>query len=148
MGKRKSKSKPMGPKKRDPLATSFKCPFCDHESSVSVQIDKKNYIGTVDCRNCGQHYQSSSDMRSLMQAVDVYYEWIDACEDVNGPGATNSISADRPAGAGPTRREREITSSNARQGTGVGVGEKYTQEDRGFIDDDGVIDAEGEFEDN
>ncbi|TKA73473.1 hypothetical protein B0A55_05948 [Friedmanniomyces simplex] len=142
MGKRKKSSrKPMGPKKRDPLATSFKCPFCDHESSVAVQIDKKNYIGVVDCRNCGQHYQSSSDMRSLMQAVDVYYEWIDACEDVNGPGAAASgANVGRPSASQP-RQNAPVASR-----VGLAPGEKYTEEDRGFIDDADDVDAEAEYE--
>ncbi|KAK1814838.1 hypothetical protein LTR12_010794 [Friedmanniomyces endolithicus] len=146
MGKRKKSSrKPMGPKKRDPLATSFKCPFCDHESSVTVAIDRKTYIGTLDCRNCGQHYTSSSDMRlttALMQAVDVYYEWIDACEIVNEPRTTTSgATTDRPSAALPRQ------SVPAALRAGLAPGEKFTEDDRGFIDDADDMDAEAEYDD-
>ncbi|KAJ5353267.1 hypothetical protein N7452_002241 [Penicillium brevicompactum] len=45
MGKRKSSSKPQGPKKREPLATTFSCLFCNHENSVIVKLDKKLGFG-------------------------------------------------------------------------------------------------------
>ncbi|KAK0259390.1 hypothetical protein LTR29_007986 [Friedmanniomyces endolithicus] len=160
MGKRKKSSrKPMGPKKvslttpaafvarsdtpqRDPLATSFKCPFCDHDTSVTVSIDRKTCIGTLDCRNCGQHYQSSSDMRSLMQAVDVYYEWIDACEIVNEPRTISSgATTDRPSAT------LAIKNVPAASRAGLAPGEKFTEEDRGFIDDADDMDAEAEYDD-
>jgi hypothetical protein len=57
MGKRKSSSKPMGPKKKDPLPTTFACLFCNHENSVSVKLDKKAGVGHLDCRVCGQKFQ-------------------------------------------------------------------------------------------
>lgn len=48
---------------REPLATSFKCVFCNNETSVTVQLDKKNHIGTLNCRQCGQSFQSKSGMK-------------------------------------------------------------------------------------
>ncbi|KAK5107324.1 hypothetical protein LTR62_001379 [Meristemomyces frigidus] len=140
MGKRKKSSRtPQGPKKREPLATTFKCPFCNHESSVTVQIDKKNHIGTLDCRQCAQHYQASNDMKGLMQPVDVYFEWVDACEEV----AKNEASSTTGAEPAPSTR-REFTSAGSR--AGLAPGEKVTEEDRGFIDDEGAEDAEADFE--
>ncbi|KAK3110352.1 hypothetical protein LTR53_015432 [Teratosphaeriaceae sp. CCFEE 6253] len=145
MGKRKKSSRtPVGPKKREALQTNFKCPFCNHESSVTISIDKKNYIGMVDCRNCLLHYQSSSDMRALMQPVDVYYEWIDACEDVNPAGqGAGGHAGDAPAAS----RARPGAAATAGSRTGLAPGGKYTEEDRGFIDDADDVDAEDEFED-
>ncbi|CAK7269504.1 hypothetical protein SEPCBS119000_003602 [Sporothrix epigloea] len=48
MGKRKSSSKPQGPKKADPLPTTFTCLFCNHEKSVTVKLDKKLGIGYLE----------------------------------------------------------------------------------------------------
>ena len=50
------------PVQREPLATQFKCVFCAHETSVGVSIDRKNKLGTLHCRQCGQHFQSKSPM--------------------------------------------------------------------------------------
>ncbi|KAJ0381718.1 hypothetical protein COL26b_000396 [Colletotrichum chrysophilum] len=76
MGKRKSSSKPQGPKKKDPLPTKFTCLFCNHEDSVAVKLDKKAGVGSLDCRVCGQMFQCS--INYLSAAVDVYGEWVDA----------------------------------------------------------------------
>ncbi|KAI9746440.1 MAG: hypothetical protein M1818_000153 [Claussenomyces sp. TS43310] len=64
MGKRKKAAKkPTGPRKNEPLATSFACLFCNHEKSVSVKLDRKAGV-------------------DLSAAVDVYSEWVDACDSV------------------------------------------------------------------
>nr|XP_023997910.1 transcription elongation factor 1 homolog [Salvelinus alpinus] len=59
MGRRKSKRKPP-PKKKltGNLDTQFTCPFCNHEKSCDVKMD-------------------------LSEPVDVYSDWIDACEAAN-----------------------------------------------------------------
>ncbi|VZI11578.1 unnamed protein product [Fusarium fujikuroi] len=116
MGKRKSSSKPMGPKKvrlpsrslggpgafaltliqKDPLPTTFACLFCNHENSVSVKLDKKAGVGQLDCRVCGQKFQCA--VNYLSAAVDVYGEWVDAAdavakEDNAEPGYTGTSRA-------------------------------------------------------
>ncbi|OAA44917.1 hypothetical protein NOR_03671 [Metarhizium rileyi] len=81
MGKRKKSSrKPMGPKKSDPLPTTFTCLFCNHEKSVSVKLDRKAGVGQLDCRICGQKFQCA--VNYLSAAVDVYGEWVDAADAV------------------------------------------------------------------
>ncbi|KAH6603364.1 elf1 [Trichoderma cornu-damae] len=86
MGKRKSSSrKPMGPKKADPLPTTFTCLFCNHEKSVTVKLDRKAGVGQLDCRICGQKFQCA--VNYLSAAVDVYGEWVDAAETVAKHGA-------------------------------------------------------------
>ncbi|EMC97420.1 hypothetical protein BAUCODRAFT_33135, partial [Baudoinia panamericana UAMH 10762] len=141
MGKRKKSSrKPTGPKKREPLATSFKCVFCSNETSVTVAIDKKTHIGTLNCRACGQNYQSVSDMKALMAPVDVYYEWIDACEEV----AKDTAAADNPA-MPPSSMPRAQRAAGVRNG--AAPGEKMTEEDARFIDDTDDVDAEAEYAD-
>ncbi|KJR80411.1 transcription elongation factor [Sporothrix schenckii 1099-18] len=76
MGKRKSSSKPQGPKKAVPLPTTFTCLFCNHEKSVTVKLDKKLGIGYLECKVCGQKFQCA--INYLSAAVDVYGEWVDA----------------------------------------------------------------------
>ncbi|EAQ86546.1 hypothetical protein CHGG_07799 [Chaetomium globosum CBS 148.51] len=74
MGKRKSSSKPQGPKKRDPLPTTFTCLFCNHEKSVEVKLDKKAGCGRLECKICGQRFQCGINY--------VYSEWVDAADAV------------------------------------------------------------------
>ncbi|KAK5083202.1 hypothetical protein LTR05_007086 [Lithohypha guttulata] len=89
MGKRKSKAaKPAGPKKREPLSTAFTCLFCNHEKAVQVKLDKKNAIGDLYCKICGQKFQSS--INYLSAPVDVYSDWIDACESVAQEAAADN----------------------------------------------------------
>ncbi|MCJ1373514.1 hypothetical protein MMC20_004742 [Loxospora ochrophaea] len=81
MGKRKkSARKPQGPKKKEPLPTAFACLFCNHEKSVSVRMDKKAGTGDLSCKVCGQQFQTG--INYLSAAVDVYSDWIDACDAV------------------------------------------------------------------
>ncbi|KAL6570636.1 hypothetical protein OROGR_000186 [Orobanche gracilis] len=80
MGKRKSKTKPQ-PKKRVKLDTVFDCPFCNHTGSVECDIDMKELIGEAKCGICQEHY--STTVTALTEPIDIYSEWIDACERVN-----------------------------------------------------------------
>ncbi|KAG5936275.1 hypothetical protein E4U59_005103 [Claviceps monticola] len=89
MGKRKKSSrKPMGPKKADPLPSTFTCLFCNHEKSVSVKLDRKAGVGQLDCRICGQRFQCA--VNYLSAAVDIYGEWVDAADSVAKADTTNS----------------------------------------------------------
>lgn len=81
MGKRKSSSKPQGPKKRDPLPDLFPCLFCNHEDAVKPVVDKKLGIGSLSCKVCGQTFQCS--INYLSAPVDVYSEWVDAADHVS-----------------------------------------------------------------
>ncbi|KAL5319927.1 hypothetical protein ACEPPN_012986 [Leptodophora sp. 'Broadleaf-Isolate-01'] len=68
MGKRKKAAKkPTGPKKNAPLPSTFDCLFCNHEGSVIVKLDKKAGVGALSY---------------LSAAVDVYADWVDACDAV------------------------------------------------------------------
>ncbi|KAG9247889.1 putative transcription elongation factor [Calycina marina] len=80
MGKRKAAKKQQGPKKREPLSTIFPCLFCNHEKSVSVKLDKKAQVGHLQCKICNQQFQCG--INYLSAAVDVYSDWVDACDAV------------------------------------------------------------------
>ncbi|KAL7625465.1 hypothetical protein AAE478_004685 [Parahypoxylon ruwenzoriense] len=96
MGKRKKSSrKPQGKKKSDPLPTIFTCLFCNHEKSVTVDMNKKSGVGELECKVCAQRFQCS--INYLSAPVDVYSEWVDAADavakDNDGPGGPTSSSA-------------------------------------------------------
>ncbi|ODV65264.1 hypothetical protein HYPBUDRAFT_114158 [Hyphopichia burtonii NRRL Y-1933] len=79
MGKRKTARKPVK-KIKQTLDITFTCLFCNHEKSVICTLDKKNSLGELHCKICGQSFQSA--IHSLSQPVDIYSDWIDACEDL------------------------------------------------------------------
>lgn len=79
MGKRKSSAKPQK-KIKQVLETQFSCLFCNHEKSVICTLDRKNGLGELHCKICGQSFQTA--INSLSQPVDIYSDWIDACEDL------------------------------------------------------------------
>lgn len=80
MGKRKSKAKPAA-KKKPKLDTAFDCPFCNHSGSVECSIDLNHRIGRASCGTCKEEYSTLAN--ALTEPVDVYSEWIDACELAN-----------------------------------------------------------------
>lgn len=80
MGKRKS-SKPPPKKQRAKLDTQFNCPFCNSENSVGAELDFDRGVGTVSCSMCAASY--TTKIHQLSEAIDLYSDWIDACEDAN-----------------------------------------------------------------
>lgn len=123
MGKRKSAKKPQGPKKKEKLPTTFQCLFCNHEKSVSVSIEKKSGVGNLQCKVCGQTFQTNTNY--LSAPVDVYSDWVDACDAVAKEAAAAKVSTI----ARPRQRSR--------------VEEEV---DDFVVADDG--DAEGDFDDD
>lgn len=81
MGKRKSKKQLPGPKTKKKLATLFNCPFCNSNKSVAVNMERERETGTCNCTVCGAKFSTPINM--LSESVDVYSEWIDACEEAN-----------------------------------------------------------------
>ncbi|KZP11954.1 Elf1-domain-containing protein, partial [Athelia psychrophila] len=78
MGKRKAAKKPQGPKRTQPLDTTFTCLYCHHENSVTVRMNKKEGIAHLACRICDQRYQSK--VHHLTEPIDVYAEYVDAAD--------------------------------------------------------------------
>lgn len=46
-----------------------------------LHSDDKLRIGYLTCKICGQNF--STPATSLSQPVDIYHDWVDACEEVN-----------------------------------------------------------------
>ena len=82
MGRRKSKRKPPPKSKNiEALDTMFTCPFCNHEKSCEVKMDKSKNAARIQCTICLEDFQATINF--LSEPIDVYNEWIDACEAVN-----------------------------------------------------------------
>ncbi|KAF5284309.1 hypothetical protein FQA39_LY04602 [Lamprigera yunnana] len=82
MGRRKSKRKPPPKRKNiEPLDQQFNCPFCNHEKSCDVKMDKGRNTARITCRVCLEDFQTTINF--LSEPVDVYNDWIDACESAN-----------------------------------------------------------------
>ncbi|XP_063990891.1 transcription elongation factor 1 homolog [Diachasmimorpha longicaudata] len=82
MGRKKSKRQaPTRKKAIQPLETQFTCPFCNHEKSCEVKMDKPRKTARISCRVCLEDYQTSVNI--LSDPLDVYNDWIDACDAAN-----------------------------------------------------------------
>ncbi|XP_072239528.1 transcription elongation factor 1 homolog [Leuresthes tenuis] len=82
MGRRKSKRKPPPKKKMTgDLDSQFTCPFCNHEKSCDVKMERSRNTGIISCTVCLEEFQTP--ITYLSEPVDVYSDWIDACEAAN-----------------------------------------------------------------
>ncbi|PWY63702.1 Elf1-domain-containing protein [Aspergillus heteromorphus CBS 117.55] len=125
MGKRKKSSRqPQQPKKREPLPTTFACLFCNHENSIVVKLDKKLGLGNLSCKVCGQRFQTG--INYLSAAVDVYSDWVDACDAV----AKDTATKHDENGA----RSRRSNDHNASPGT-QDIGFDDTERVDAYVDD-------------
>ncbi|KAF9946740.1 hypothetical protein BGZ72_011192 [Mortierella alpina] len=105
MGKRKSARKPQGRVKKT-LDTQFDCVSCFHEKSINCKLDFDQKVGHLQCRMCGVSYTCA--INYLSHAVDVYHDWIDACESVNASAkAAKAAVQDRDRGDRDRERGRD-----------------------------------------
>jgi len=82
MGRRRSKRKPPPKRKMiEDLPSTFTCPFCNSENSCEVDLDQTKRIGMINCSVCLEQF--STVINYLTEPLDVYSEWIDACEAAN-----------------------------------------------------------------
>ncbi|KAJ1898401.1 hypothetical protein IW146_002550 [Coemansia sp. RSA 922] len=140
MGKRKSSRKVV--KKEQPkLDTTFDCLFCNHEKSIVVAMDKKNRVGNLKCKICSATYQAA--LNHLSDPIDVYSEWIDACEEAKRK-ETVSIRASTTttgAAASGSGRSRQEPAANGRRSADTAAVDNYDDdeddEDDGYYDDVG-----------
>ncbi|CAL5051204.1 unnamed protein product [Urochloa decumbens] len=83
MGKRKSRSSKLmaAPRKQPKLEKEFTCPFCAHPNAVECRVNLKDRFAVASCRICSERYFTKAN--ALTEPVDVYSDWIDACELAN-----------------------------------------------------------------
>ncbi len=58
MGRRKSKRKPQGARRRDPLDKIFTCPFCNHEKACDVKMEIEKNTAHIKCGVCSEDFQT------------------------------------------------------------------------------------------
>ena len=75
-GSKKKAQKPIAKAGRK-LPSSFKCPFCSRADSVNVVMMRTVLVGSLRCGSCGVDFKTR--ITALSQPVDVYADWIDAC---------------------------------------------------------------------
>mmetsp|Transcript_4321 Transcript_4321/g.6593 ORF Transcript_4321/g.6593 Transcript_4321/m.6593 type:complete len:136 (+) Transcript_4321:64-471(+) len=75
---RRAKKAPVQTKKRVKLATRFKCPFCANEDVVECIMKMSEGTGSLSCRICDASFQMP--IHHLNEPIDVFSEWLDACE--------------------------------------------------------------------
>ncbi|KAF2669189.1 Elf1-domain-containing protein [Microthyrium microscopicum] len=147
MGKRKKAAKPMAKKKGRTLPTTFQCLFCNHDSSAVVKMDKKMGVGHLTCKVCAQSWQSN--ITYISAPVDVYYDWVDACEAAakedagDADEAEVSVPRSRLLGGRPGRAKSVDEDEEETEDGGKGG---YGAEKDGFVVDD-EEEGEGEFAD-
>jgi len=77
-----------------------------------VKLDKKAGVGNLSCKVCGQKFQCA--VNYLSAAVDVYADWVDACDAVakqeNGGGG-GLLPGARMTAAG-ARRDQDDEDDN------------------------------------
>ena len=118
---------------------------------MSVQIDKKAGVGELSCKVCGQQFQTGinckaralcanncfiNDYVDLSQGVDVYSDWIDACDAVakeanDTQDVDDGLNSYSELAAGNERRNSEMN-IDRHLVSAVG-GNDYA---RDFMDDD------------
>ncbi|CAK9302409.1 unnamed protein product [Gordionus sp. m RMFG-2023] len=82
MGRKKSKRKPPQKQKSiQPLEKQFNCPFCNHEKSCDVKMDRGHNTASIMCRVCLEEFHDN--INYLSEPLDVYCNWVDACEQAN-----------------------------------------------------------------
>lgn len=82
MAKKKSAAKAPTRKERRKLDTVFPCPICGANGSVTASFDRDKGIGSVECSECHNKFQVDN-ISILDEPIDVYAQWIDACESIN-----------------------------------------------------------------
>jgi transcription elongation factor Elf1 len=70
----------------------FKCPFCAHESSCEVRLDREAETGTISCRVCGESFQTR--VSYLSDPVDVFAAWVDELEAQKAGGGGGGEDGD------------------------------------------------------
>lgn len=137
MGKRKKAAKPTTKKLVQKLDTKFNCLFCNHEKSVSCTLDKKNSIGSLSCKICGQSFQTR--INALSQPVDVYSDWFDAVEEVNQGRGSGSEDDDEEGSSSDYESDSDaVGATNKGKVSGRVVNDEDDDDDEAEYDDEMV----------
>jgi transcription elongation factor Elf1 len=120
-------------------------------------MDKKGGVGYIHCRVCGQDWNTNINCKTghaacvertvaktwtvLSAPVDVYADWVDACDEA-AKAAAAGVESERS-----TYRDQPTSASKATGPTTGKASGSVSGEMNDFIEDDDM-DAEGEFGDD
>ncbi|OMJ07119.1 Transcription elongation factor 1-like protein [Smittium culicis] len=130
MGKRKSTAK-LVKRAKPKLDTTFDCLFCNHEKSVTVQMSKEHKIG---------------NLSYLSGPIDVYSEWIDACEEAKNAEANGDKDKDYRDRNDEYEDEEEDERDDDQYERSPKRGNRSGVLERGGISDDEVSDVDNYFD--
>ncbi|KAL8658650.1 MAG: hypothetical protein Q9202_007491 [Teloschistes flavicans] len=91
-------------------------------------MDKKAGIGELSCKVCGQQFQTG--INYLSAGVDVYSDWIDACDSVAKEAADTAGDND-----GSSHYQDHNTLAGAGRRHGMEVGQTLSAADQNQDDD-------------
>ncbi|EFJ45253.1 hypothetical protein VOLCADRAFT_94457 [Volvox carteri f. nagariensis] len=77
---------------RTTLPSRFECPFCNMHKTVVCTLQSDRGRASVACEQCGMSYNTTC--RTLTEPVDVYHEWLDACEAAVHEGDGDAAEAE------------------------------------------------------
>mmetsp|Transcript_39768 Transcript_39768/g.62105 ORF Transcript_39768/g.62105 Transcript_39768/m.62105 type:complete len:115 (-) Transcript_39768:1611-1955(-) len=110
MGKRKS-AKKVQKKEMARVMSKFDCVLCNHNGCIRVVIQKKAKFGGVKCSVCDTKWETT--ITALTEPIDIYCEWVDACEEANK----------QPVKPATQRRERQAAPREEdSEDEGIGAG--------------------------
>ena len=111
MGRRKKAVKKVSRRIKYTVAKVFKCLFCNHDKSVTCQLDTKSMAGYLSCSVCDAKFQAQ--INSLTEPIDIFTEWLDETTEVQAKAARNMLNktnGDNGSGSG----SQGVTSSGSR----------------------------------
>ena len=60
---------------KEKLPSNFQCLFCNHENSVSITLEKKQGVGNLHCKVCGQTFQTGINCTRPTRIHATYIQW-------------------------------------------------------------------------
>lgn len=93
-------------------------------------MDKKSGVGDLSCKTCGQRFQTTIDY--LSAPVDVYSDWIDACEAV----AKDAVAQEEGVTAADKEFSRYAVDERPPRATMAAPGTGSDEDDDGGYDDE------------
>lgn len=96
-------------------------------------MDKKSGVGDLLCKTCGQRFQTT--INYLSAPVDVYSDWIDACEAV-AKDAVAQEEGEESITAADRDFSRYAVDERSPRATMTAPGNEYDEDDDGGYDDE------------
>lgn len=127
--------------------TVFSCIFCHHEKSVACKIDKKEGLGHLYCKICGQTFQTRANCTrspglsahaitdrptpDLTEPVDVFADWIDASEAASKAYSNNrkASSPVTPTAEPSIPRQSRVRADEEEQAAAAPPRRRFVQDD-------------------